>query len=115
MSCSSDIKEDVEKAINVQEEKSEEKEIIEKVKGDWVESDSITQQETSWTFTDKEITWGKYTHGYTVNGDTIIISGVPYRLVEKTKEKITFYSPKTRKRVRLIRFSDEGLVANEPQ
>lgn len=54
--------------------------------GTWQENDSI--QNITWEFNQYELKWKGFTHFYQVSGDSLIISGIVYRILEQSKNEM---------------------------
>ena len=54
--------------------------------GTWQEGDSLDT--TIWTFDQYEVKWKGFKHFYEVSGDSLIISGLVYQIVEHSDEQI---------------------------
>lgn len=50
--------------------------------GTWEEKDSVNH--TIWVFDRYEVKWNGFTHVYEVSGDSLIISGMVYRIIEQS-------------------------------
>ena len=74
-------------------ENQREKEVYEKIKGNWIESKNIDSTDSShydnterWCFDKNAIKMNGYSHLYSIQKDTILISGRPYAAVIKDKD-----------------------------
>ncbi|MDG1331315.1 MAG: hypothetical protein P8P74_03235 [Crocinitomicaceae bacterium] len=54
--------------------------------GNWQEEDST--ETTLWSFDQYEVKWKGFTHAYRVSGDSLIISGMVYQIVEQSDKKM---------------------------
>ena len=54
--------------------------------GTWQEKDSL--EITVWIFDQYEVQWKGFTHTYRVSGDSLIISGLVYTILEQSDKKI---------------------------
>lgn len=54
--------------------------------GTWEEKDSI--KNTTWVFDRYEVKWNGFSHFYKVSGDSLIISGIVYRIMDQSEKKI---------------------------
>jgi hypothetical protein len=54
--------------------------------GTWQEEDSL--KTTVWIFDQHEVKWKGFTHTYRVSGDSLIISGLVYPILEQSDKKI---------------------------
>lgn len=54
--------------------------------GTWQENDSI--EKTTWVFDRYEVKWKGFSHFYNVSGDSLIISGMVYRILSQSEKEI---------------------------
>lgn len=54
--------------------------------GTWQENDSV--KNTTWVFDRYEVKWNGFSHLYTVSGDSLIISGIVYQIVDQSEKKM---------------------------
>ena len=54
--------------------------------GTWEENDSI--EKTTWVFDRYELKWKGFSHFYKVSGDSLIISGLVYRILDQSEKEI---------------------------
>lgn len=54
-----------------------EKNLTESILGKWTESKDST---TSWIFQEEDVKWRSYHHFYTLNGDSLMISNLLYKI-----------------------------------
>lgn len=54
--------------------------------GTWEEKDSI--KNTTWVFDRYEVKWNGFSHYYKVSGDSLIISGIVYRITDLSEKNI---------------------------
>lgn len=78
ISCESTEKEEVQRNLVSEEHAA--------LIGTWQESDSLDS--TIWTFDQYEVKWKGFTHVYRVSGDSLIISGMVYQILDQTDEKM---------------------------
>ncbi|MCJ8291109.1 MAG: hypothetical protein HRT58_15945 [Crocinitomicaceae bacterium] len=46
------------------------------------------EQKTTWTFDRYEVKWNGFSHFYKVSGDSLIISGMVYRILDQSEKEI---------------------------
>jgi len=54
--------------------------------GTWQENDSI--ENTTWVFDRYEVKWNGFSHFYTVSNDSLIISGMVYKIVNQSEKEM---------------------------
>jgi hypothetical protein len=68
--------------------------------GTWNESKG--DENTIWVFERYEVKWKGFKHFYTVSGDSVLISGMAYQIVEQSEKEMTLMNP-VGKKCRLVR------------
>lgn len=59
--------------------------------GTWIEGNGA--EKVIWTFKHYEVKWKGYTHVYTVSGDSVLISGMVYRLQKQSEMEMEWITP----------------------
>lgn len=54
--------------------------------GTWEEKDST--ENIIWEFDKSELKWKGFTHFYEVSGDSLIVSGMVYQIIEQSEQKM---------------------------
>lgn len=54
--------------------------------GTWQENDSLDS--IVWVFDQYEVKWKGFTHFYHVSGDSLIVSGLVYQIIEQSEEEL---------------------------
>lgn len=75
--------------VSCQSTETEENQISEEhaaLFGTWEENNSV--ENMTWVFDRYEVKWKGFTHFYEVSGDSLIISGIVYRILEQSKKKM---------------------------
>lgn len=54
--------------------------------GTWYEKDSLDS--ITWTFKQQEVKWKGFTHFYELSGDSLIISGLVYQIMQQSDERL---------------------------
>lgn len=59
--------------------------------GSWTERSGADS--THWSFKLREVEWSGFTHYYTISGDSLVISGLIYRILQQSENKTQILKP----------------------
>lgn len=77
---------------------------VQSLDGEWYDSEDSTN---TWAFTTKEVKWRGYHHFYQLKSDSLLISGLLYRIKSKTEDTIQLLNSNAHQ-LTLVRIKSES-------